>query len=82
MANIRAYQHSNRMIVHFFDTGSKDALQCPACRWSGSCKSNKDAASDCLTTTEPLSIKCPRCELPLGTISQLLTDITELPVFM
>ena len=82
MVNVRAYKHFNRMIVHFFDTGSKEDFQCPECAWGGNCQMEQGDFQSSSHSISPQAIQCPRCQQQLGIISQPITELTEISSFL
>lgn len=78
MVKVRAFKLRNRMIVHFFDSGSRDSLACPECSWSGT-YSEEPSVSE---TTLPEAIDCPRCSHPLAILTQPVAELIDLPTYM
>jgi transposase len=75
MFSIRAYKLDDRVIVQYYDSGTRDSVVCPECDW------RKPAQSVCcdggLSSGE---FSCPQCGVNLGMISSLLPSVSEEPM--
>lgn len=74
MFEIKAYKLGERVMVQYYDSGSKEQVVCPECRCS------QDAAK-VRTDGGQLSgeFSCPRCGTNLGMVSSLLPTNMEEP---
>lgn len=67
---IKAYKRRQRILVVYYDTGSKNYLECPDCHWRGEIDAIPSDISD-----NPSEICCPMCKLNLGMVSPRLDEL-------
>ena len=67
---IRAYKRRKRVFVAYYDTGSRNYLECPECHWRGEIDDIPSGA-----TKEVSEISCPKCRLDLGMVSSPLDEL-------
>jgi hypothetical protein len=67
---IKAYKRRQRIFVVYYDTGSKNYLECPECHWRGEID-----ALPANVHHNASEICCPKCKLDLGMVSPMLDEL-------
>ena len=61
---VKAYQYANKIVVKYYDDGSREILNCPYCDWCGDIADDREELPGL-----PSELRCPECQTILALVS-------------